>query len=684
MPQDTPAPGDPLAYTKFIQAQGAALRAKDTTPQTIAQWNQRRKALRESMLAAMGQYTGPAAPLEAKEVGVIKGTGYRIEKLLLTTLPGVQATCSLYVPEPLTGKAPAVLVVHGHWPWARRDPVVQARCLGLVKLGFVVLALDAFGAGERHPEPMRGSYHGSLLGSTLWPAGWSLLGVQVHENRRALDYLQSRKEVDPKLLGVTGASGGGNQSMYVGAIDDRLGCVVPVCSVGTYQAYLRAACCVCEVLPGALRFTEEGDVLGLVAPRALMVVNATKDGFQFSVGEARKSMDRARTIFSVLGAGDKIVHRTFEAGHGYDQSMREAMYGFMTRWLKNEGEGKPIPEPKFAEETPESLACFKPGERPATYVFPATLASTIARKAIEPLTTTRLDHPQAWEAAVMAHRGALRRALGEQPARPRPTARLGKVEAEGELRTVPFALTPEPGLTLPGVNRFKVGVKGPQTVCVVLHFDGRQEALKQPLTAELAREGGNVYTFDLRATGDNKPGGDAVVGAKDHNSAEHGVWIGRPLLGQWVHDLACVLDWIELQPAANRAGIVLVGYGLAGLIALAAANEMPERVTGVCCAALPTTLLTEKAYPANVRMGLLAPGLFQAGDLPHLAALVAPRRLLIQGGTDLEGGLRIEKQLRQDYEFTLKVYAALKASDRLAVQEAQPPRDAARWLLGVK
>src|SRR6266511_5477214 len=115
--------------------------------------------------------------------------------------------------------------------------------------------------------------------------------------------------------GLPGASGGGNQTMYAGALDERFQAVVPVCSVGTYQSYLHTACCVCEVLPGALRFAEEGDVLSLVAPRALMVVNATKDGFQFSVGEAKKSLARASEVFKLLGAREKVRQAVFESPH---------------------------------------------------------------------------------------------------------------------------------------------------------------------------------------------------------------------------------------------------------------------------------------------------------------------------------------------------------------------------------
>src|SRR5262249_10791085 len=303
--------------------------------ETRAAWQQRRGELRQALFAAMGPFPEQPTALDARVQGVLRREGYRIEKVVFTSRPDVWVTANLYLPDPVRGRHPAVLVVHGHWAGARRDPVVQARCLGLVKLGFVVLAVDAFGAGERFTTPARGTYHGALYGSTLWPTGHTLLGMQVYDNHRAVDYLRSRPEVDGDRLGVTGASGGGNQSMYAGALDERLRAVVPVCSVGTYQAYLHATCCVCEVLPGALRCCEEGHVLALVAPRALLVLNATRDAFQFSVGEARRSIERARPVFRLLEADDRLRHTTFESGHAYNQAMREAMYGWMTRWLKD-------------------------------------------------------------------------------------------------------------------------------------------------------------------------------------------------------------------------------------------------------------------------------------------------------------------------------------------------------------
>src|SRR5262249_9734093 len=173
--------------------------------------------------------------------------------------------------------------------------------------------------------------------------------------------------------------------MYAGALDERFSAVVPVCSVGTYQAYLRAACCVCEALPGALRFTEEGDVLGLVAPRALMVVNATMDGFQFSVGEAKKSLERASAIFKLHDAEEKVKHTTFGARHARNQPRREARYGWMPRGLKGEGKGEPIPEPKHPIEMIDDVSCFADGKRPDGFVYPATYAASEAARLLKPL-----------------------------------------------------------------------------------------------------------------------------------------------------------------------------------------------------------------------------------------------------------------------------------------------------------
>jgi len=673
---------DPQAFNNLIRAQARALHDKDAPPSSRTEWEERRKKLRAAMFAALGTLPDQACDLMPKEVGVLKRDGYHIEKLLFQSRPDVWVTANAYVPEATKGKVPAVLVVHGHWPGARRDPVVQARCLGLVKLGFFVLAVDAFGSGERYTKPALGTYHGALYGSTLWPAGLTLLGCQVYDNRRAVDYLRTRPEVDGERLGITGASGGGNQTMYAGALDERFRAVVPVCSVGTYQAYLQAACCVCEVLPGALRFAEEGDVLSLVAPRALLVINATQDGFQFSVGEAEKSIARARPVFKLLDAEPKLKHATFESPHAYNQAMRETMYGWMARWLRDEGEGKPIPEPKHDIEKPEDLAVFPDDRRPAGFLYPPNLAAREARALLAKVTGVKPDHPEDWESTAVHMRTQLRKQVfGEFPPAPKPEAKLGKSEKVGDVITRSLILHPEPEMPLPVLHRHDtISRHHDAPACILLHLDGKSAALKHPLAAALVDKGWAVSAPDLRATGDTKPEGGAIAGAPDHHQAEHALWLGRPLLGQWVFDVQCLLDWLAIQPGLDKRRFVVVGLGQAGLVAISAAGLLDDRISAAAAVETPASYITESAYPPGTHMALLVPGIMRVGDVPQLAALAAPRRLVIAGGVSSQGKALGEKELKEAYGFTASIYKVQKAEGKLSVAAAMKAEEVAAAL----
>jgi dienelactone hydrolase len=667
----------PEAFDTLMRARGESLRAKDQPPGTLAAWQTRRSELRRAMFDAMGPMPDKACALEPRVLGTLKRGGYRIERLVFQSQPDVWVTANLYLPDPTPQEPrPAVLIVHGHWSGARRDPVVQARCLGLVQLGFVALAVDAFGAGERFTRPAPGTYHGALYGSTLWPSGRTLLGMQVYDNRRAVDYLCSRPEVDPRRIGITGASGGGNQSMNAGAVDDRLAVVVPVCSVGTYQSYLRAACCVCEVLPGALRFTEEGDVLGLVAPRALMVINATRDSFNFSVEQARISMRRARAIYELHRLPEKVRHTTFESGHAYSQPMREAMYGWMTRWLKNEGKGEPIAEPKLAIEKPEELACYPDGKRPAGFLLLPEFAARSARSLIDRANAGRPDHREAWESTAMDRREQLRRILGDVPQR-RSDAIPGAATTEGTLRTVPVTIYPEPGMPLPTLWQTRTNrAAGAHPACLMLHMDGKQAALMHPLAAALLERGWSVLAPDLRATGETRPAGDAIAGAPDHTSTEHALWVGRPLLGQWTFDAACLVDWIIGQPNVDRQRASVVGIGPAGLVALGAAALQEDRIMSAGAIGTWASYLTTEAYPAGTRMGVLAPGILRIGDVPHLAALAAPHRLLIADARTPQNRQLGDKELREAFAFARTVYRVLGRENALTLQATLDVKEA--------
>ncbi len=635
-------------YLSFVKAQAAKLRSADKPPASREEWEARRPELRAKLQQAFGPMPETACPLEPKVLGVLQRDGYRVEKIIFQTMPGVWMTASAYVPDK-PGKHPALLAVHGHWRGARLDPVLQKRCIGPAKLGYFVLAVDAFGAGERGLSKNLGEYHGEMVAATLLPTGLTLAGVQVYENTRAVDYLLTRPEVDGTKIAITGASGGGNQTMYAGAWDNRFGAVVPVCSVGNYQAYLGTACCMCEVVPGALRFTEEGGVLGLTAPRGLMVINVTKDGVQFSIPEAKKSLAFAADVYKAYNQPDSVRHTTFDWHHDYSQAMREALYGWLAKHLKGDGDGSPIADPPIKTEDLETLRCFPGDARPADWTTIPKFAAAEGRRL---LAARKIPNDgEAWR----AESARLRVALVEKVLGGFPSPGDLQVEKAGGVTT----FRPEPGITLTATRHGEV--KGKNTpLAILLDFDGAEKAGQSPVAKALQADGWNVLTLDLRATGALAWPKDKVGGAPDHNTAQWGLWLGRPLLGQWAYDVRRTLDAVGILP--DR--VAVVGQGPAGIVALTAA-AVDTRFTHAIALDSLASYVTDAPYK-NQRLGLMAPGMLrEVGDVAHLAALCLPRRVVVAGGVSGDGTKLTTDELRSTFAPAVKVGTLLQADGAL-------------------
>ena len=603
-------------FLSFVRQTAAELRKQDAPPADLAAWQAQRTLLRQQLELAWGGFPQQHAPLEARILETLDRPDYRIEKIVFQTLPGVFMTASAWVPK-ISGKLPAVLCVHGHWAGAKQDPHVQARCAGLARLGFFVLAVDAFGAGERAIGEQLGEYHGEMTAATLFPIGRPLSGIQVYENGRAVDYLCSRPEVDPQRIGITGASGGGNQSMYAGAWDERFKAVAPVCSVGTYQAYLGAACCMCEVVPGALAMTEESRILALTAPRALLIISATQDAFQFSVGEAAKSISAARPVFSLYNLPDLPRHTVVESPHDYNQPMREAMYGFMTQHLKGQGTGQPIPEPSISLEEPEALRCYPGTTRPDDWL---TLPQFAAREARGLLQSRKPLPPSEL-------RQRLERLLGGTE----PGAGTGELTSPAP-GTFELQLKPEAGLQLQLVGRNPKSADAGLRLILTGQGSDHPWVREQQRLAEAAGTGWAV--LELRATGRMEVSGDRIGKAPDHNSAEWSLWLGRPLCGQWVRDIRLTASLLrEKLPCSS---IELVASGTGSFAALAAV-AIDENIDGADITGLLTTFVSDKPYVGQ-RLADMVPGILRdAGDVVHVAELVAPRPLRLHAPVTPQG-----------------------------------------------
>ena len=653
-------------FLDYVRRRAADLRAGDRPPANLAEWRERKAQLRKRFSQALGPLPEPgsvdaATPLNPRKLGEIRRHGYRVEKLLFQTMPGIWMPANAYVPDG-PGPFPAVLCVHGHWRGAKQDPVVQSRCIGLARLGFLALVVDAFGAGERGIGKALGEYHGEMVAATLIPTGRVLAGIQIQENVRAVDYLQSRPDVDPERIGVTGASGGGNQTMYVGAWDERLKAVVPTCSVGNYQAYLGAACCMCEVVPGALTFTEEWGLLAMTAPRALMVVSATKDAPQFSVTEATKSIAVARPVFGLHRASDKIRHTIIESPHHYNQPMREAMYGWMTLHLKGEGDGSPIREPEIETVEPEALRCFPGGSRPDDWLTLPQFAALEARRIIGNLPKPETSAEwSSWRSDTLA---ALKAEL-TPPVRRRKTRK--PIRTKRSTTSAILAVESEPYIGI----RALVDKGDLAKVVILIDVKGMEKVAPHKLATELRRANWSVHTIDLRATGATAHSGDKIGRAADHNTAEWSLWTGRTLLEQWVWDVRRILDETGVRKAT------LIGNGPAGVAALCAA-AVDDRIERVATIDSLASYVSDVPYQ-NQRLGIMVPGVLRkVGDIPHIAALAAGKPLLVARGVDGAGNVLDEDELKRAYAFTSK--AAASAGSVFAARSKTTAREIVKWL----
>jgi hypothetical protein len=192
--------------------------------------------------------------------------------------------------------------------------------------------------------------------------GETLLGIQVSDNMRAVDLLCSLPYVDPEKIGVTGASGGGNQTMWFAALDERVKAAVPVVSVGSFESYVMGSNCICELLIDGFTLSEEAGVLALA--NAIMPCNHDKDSNPtFYPSEMMRTYANARKVFDLTGRSDHIAYRTFDLTHGYMKEDREAMLGWFDYHLKGFGNGQPREELPFKQLAEEKLMVFPKGKR---------------------------------------------------------------------------------------------------------------------------------------------------------------------------------------------------------------------------------------------------------------------------------------------------------------------------------
>ncbi len=318
-------------------------RAAEVTRQNLADirsatdWERLRPEVRRQVLYMLGLDPLPArTPLRARITGSLDRPGYRVEKIVFESLPGMYVTGNLYLPAARTGRAPAVVYVCGHSPNpAGAKAIYQHNGIRLAEMGYVVFMLDPNHFGE-----LPGIHHGTAnLEMWYWLSlGYTPVGPEVWNVMRALDYLETRPEVDARKFAITGGSGGGSVSWYAAAADERIRVSVPRVATWTVENQIAADAvlenCDCIYFPNTFQLDFPA-VGALIAPRSLEILSAMRDPM-FPRGGYRDVYQRCRAVYDLLGAGERVAEFEQDVPHSDTVEFRSHTYGWINRWLKDD------------------------------------------------------------------------------------------------------------------------------------------------------------------------------------------------------------------------------------------------------------------------------------------------------------------------------------------------------------
>lgn len=619
-------------------------------------WEARARWVREQTLVAAGLWPLPErCPLNPVVTKTIDRGDYVIENVYFTSLPGFYLTGTLFRPKG-PGPFPGVLNTHGHARNGRHHDAgakaadrfpYQARCASLAKLGCVAFLYDMVGYADsqqlRHPTdaPKSRVPDGvdDLEGLECELHGVSTLGLQTWNSIRALDYLASRPDVDPRRLACTGESGGATQTLLLMMADPRLAAAAPVCMVSPgFQGD-----CTCEQAALAKVGTDTVEYCAAFAPKPLLILCATGD---WTKDLPEDGGPEIRATYTLMGASNNLEIVRHNAPHNYNRMSRETMYNWLNRTF-GLGHSEPILEPPLDPIDVKELAVFD-----ATHPRPAdALDATGLRAFLFRSAQNRLERLKAMPASE-EFQTILNVALRHMIADDLPNA----VEARITAETL-GASHREQQLIL---SRHEAGEQVVACLKEPAQKAKRAVVIVQPVTTSHSLADALVAAGEAALMVQPFLTGPAAPAAPPATTGFFPCF-NRTLLANRVHDILTGITFLRHRTGLNS--VDLVGVGEAGPWCLLA--------QGLCGNAVGRLFADHAAFSfqsvRTVSDPMYLPGALRYGDLITFAGLGTASELFLSGAQGL------------DASWLKSAYAAAPDALRIDLESASQPI-LLRWL----
>lgn len=599
------------------------------------------KRLRSQFIERIGGLPGPA-PLNAKITGTIEREGYTVEKVLFESQPQFFVTASLFLPDPekFPPPWPAALVVCGHSTEGKQQLGYQSGTALAALNGIAAMIVDPVGQGERmqlltadgKPAIKGSTTEHTVLGTGAILVGWNTARWMIGDGMAAIDYLQSRDDIQADRIGCMGNSGGGTQTSYLMALDERITAAAPSCYITSFKRLLETIGpqdAEQNIFGQIALGMDHADYLMMRAPKPTMIACATNDFFdiQGTWGAFRD----AKRLFTRYGAGRNIELVEVDATHGWHPLLRQASVQFMVQHLA--GRLTEVVEPSIETLTVEEMNVTPRGQ---VLLLPDSVSAfDHVQQESERLANARAAHSIADDSLrSTVRKTAVIRELSELAM---PTLEQRANVELGNLTYQPIVLQLPDQILLPGLlarpaDGGNAKASGKRVTCILL-AEGKAAATGANGEAERrVANGETVLLLDLRGTGESEPTGKRWYherfGANGGNSVL-AYLLGKSLVGLRTEDCLVVARWLVEHEGVEH--VDLVASGELTIPALHAAALEPQLFASVeLRQGIGSWSEIVAAPQSENQVAGVVHGVLRSYDLPDLAKLIGDRLAIRQ------------------------------------------------------